>query len=62
MFPAAAGYNGGTSGGCGNYGFVKKEELYTIEDIYALPDGKRADYIDAQKGDCEVNIAPFAVF
>ncbi len=70
---------------------LKKEELYTIEDIYALPDGKRAelidgriyymapptrthqqlllslsrkiaDYIDAKKGDCEVNIAPFAVF
>lgn len=41
---------------------LKKEELYTIKDIYALPDGKRADYIDAQKGDCEVNIAPFAVF
>lgn len=41
---------------------LKKEELYTIEDIYALQDGKRADYIDAQKGDCEVNIAPFAVF
>lgn len=70
---------------------LKKEEVYTIEDIYALPDGARAelidgkiyymappsrthqrillslsrkiaDYIDSKNGDCEVNIAPFAVF
>ncbi len=70
---------------------LKKEEIYTIDDIYALPDGERAelidgkmygmappsrthqrilfslsrkiaDYIESKKGDCEVNIAPFAVF
>lgn len=68
-----------------------KEEMYTIDDIYALPDGERAemidgkiynmappsrthqqilfslgrkiaDYIDLKSGNCEVNIAPFAVF
>jgi len=68
-----------------------KFEESTIDDIYALPEGQRAelidgviydmalpnrrhqrivffvsrkiaDYIDAQKGDCEVDIAPFAVF
>lgn len=27
---------------------VRKEETYTIEDIYALPDGKRAELIDGQ--------------
>ncbi len=49
-------------------------ESYTIEDIYALPDGVRAelidgqiyyiiaDYIDSEGGNCEVNIAPFSVF
>ena len=26
----------------------KKEEIYTIEDIYALPDGKRAELIDGK--------------
>ncbi len=70
---------------------VRKEAFYTIEDIYALPDGERAelidgkiyymappsrthqqilfslsrkiaDHIDSEKGNCEVNIAPFAVF
>lgn len=70
---------------------VRKEDIYTIEDIYALPEGERAelidgkiynmappsrthqrlllslgrkiaDYIDSQGGNCEVNIAPFAVF
>ena len=70
---------------------LRKEKVYTIEDIYALPDGERAelvdgkiyymappsrthqkillslsraiaDYIDSRNGDCEVNIAPFAVF
>ena len=68
-----------------------KFEEYTVEDIYALPEGKRAelidgviydmalpnrrhqrivgglyrkiaDYIDSKKGECEVDIAPFAVF
>ena len=27
---------------------LKKEELYTIEDIYALPDGERAELIDGK--------------
>ncbi len=27
---------------------LKKEELYTIEDIYALPNGERADLIDGK--------------
>lgn len=70
---------------------LKKEKIYTIDDIYALPEGTRAelidgqiyymatptrthqrillslsriiaDYIDAKGGNCEVDIAPFAVF
>lgn len=70
---------------------LRKEGGYTIDDIYALPDGERAelidgkiyymappsrthqrillslsrkiaDYIDSQNGNCEINIAPFAVF
>ena len=70
---------------------VRKEDIYTVNDIYALPDGERAelidgkiyymappnrehqrillslsriiaDYIDSNNGDCEINIAPFAVF
>ncbi len=68
-----------------------QEQIYTIDDIYALPDGQRAElidgrlymvappktihqrlavrfgqtianYIDKQKGSCEVFMAPFAVF
>ena len=68
-----------------------KEKVYTIEDIYALPEGERAElidgqiyymsppntrhqrissilsrkignYIDDNKGKCEVFAAPFAVF
>lgn len=27
---------------------VRKEDIYTIEDIYALPDGERAELIDGQ--------------
>lgn len=70
---------------------LKKDDIYTINDIYTLPDGERAelidgkiyymappgrthqrllfslsrkiaDHIDSENGDCEVNIAPFAVF
>ena len=70
---------------------LPQERVCTIEDIYALPDGQRAelidgqlymmtpprtihqrisyaiarkisDYIDKKKGDCEVFLAPFAVF
>lgn len=70
---------------------LKQERIYTIKDIYDLPDGERAelidgriyymappsrihqqilfslsrkiaDYIESKNGDCEVYIAPFAVF
>lgn len=70
---------------------LAQEKLYTIDDIYALPDGERAElidgqiyymappsrkhqritgeifaiireYINANNGSCEVDIAPFAVF
>ncbi len=70
---------------------AKKIESYTIDDIYALPDGERAELIDGKiyhmtppstrhqrlvsdlhyqikdfikrnNGDCEVFLAPFAVF
>lgn len=70
---------------------LTQEKVYTIDDIYALPDGQRAelidgemymmapprtmhqrilyatarkisDYIDGKKGNCEVFVAPFAVF
>lgn len=27
---------------------LPKEDIYTIEDIYALPDGERAELIDGQ--------------
>ena len=27
---------------------LRQEEIYTIEDIYALPDGERAELIDGQ--------------
>ena len=70
---------------------LHQEKTYTIDDIYALPEGTRAelidgrmylmappttshqrilyavarkisDYIDKKGGDCEVFLAPFAVF
>ena len=70
---------------------LAQEQTYTIDDIYALPDGQRAelidgkifdmappntvhqrisyafarkisDYIDKNNGNCEVFLAPFAVF
>lgn len=70
---------------------LAQERIYTIDDIYALPDGERAELIDGNiyymappsrkhqhlvtfftrnisnyiqdnKGDCEVYTAPFAVF
>ncbi|EET60669.1 hypothetical protein BRYFOR_07494 [Marvinbryantia formatexigens DSM 14469] len=70
---------------------LPQEKTYTIDDIYALPEGTRAelidgqihymappgrkhqriilflsrliaDYIDNKNGNCEVNIAPFAVY
>lgn len=27
---------------------LRKEDIYTIEDIYALPDGKRAELVDGK--------------
>ena len=27
---------------------LRKEEIYTIEDIFALPDGERAELIDGK--------------
>ena len=44
-----------------------RERVYTIEDIYALPEGERAElidghYIESNKGKCEVFAAPFAVY
>lgn len=70
---------------------LQKNDSYTTDYIYSLPEGQRAelidgviynmstpsrihqrmvfslarkiaDYIDSKKGDCEVDIAPFAVF
>lgn len=70
---------------------LPQERIYTVDDIYALPEGERAELIDGQiyymappsrkhqritielstiinnyirsnKGSCEINIAPFAVF
>lgn len=70
---------------------LSRERIYTIEDIYALPEGERAElidghiyymappntmhqrissilsrkignYIDSNKGKCEVFAAPFAVY
>ncbi|RKI44426.1 Uma2 family endonuclease [bacterium D16-51] len=70
---------------------LQEDAAYTVEDIYALPEGERAelidgqiyymaapgrkhqqllgavyrkiaDYIDSHGGECEVDIAPFAVF
>lgn len=70
---------------------LRKDNICTIDDIFALPDGKRAelidgriyymappdrthqkilfslsrkiaDYIDSKGGNCEVDIAPFAVY
>ena len=43
------------------------EGPFTIDDIFALPEGQRAElidgqiYIDAKNGGCEVYMAPFAV-
>ena len=54
-----------------------KKQVYTVDDIYALPDGKRAElidgnlymiappsynYIKSKGGKCKVIPAPFAVF
>ncbi len=70
---------------------LPQERIYTVEDIYALPEGQRAElidgqiymmappntnhqrlsyaiarkisnYIDKKNGECEVFLAPFAVF
>ena len=38
-----------------------KEESYTIEDIYALPDGERAELIDSTKelAKCFLHHSPY---
>ena len=70
---------------------LEQEKIYTINDIYALPDKERAElidgriyymapptrkhqrivgelfatireYINSNRGTCEINISPFAVF
>ena len=48
---------------------LPKSNTYTIDDIYALPEGQRAelsatlrDYIKKNGGPCKVYPAPFAVF
>lgn len=40
-------YNGIENGGAGMDAF-KKEKVYTIDDIYALPEGERAELIDGE--------------
>ena len=49
--------------------YAAKKEEYTIEDIYALPEGVRAELIDgvagfvrSHGGACEVYIPPYAVY
>ena len=49
-----------TKKGCVTMPLPQQNKEYTIDDIYALPDGQ--DYIDKKGGSCEVDIAPFAVF
>ena len=39
------GYNGIKRGGA-RMDALRKDEIYTIDDIYALPDGQRAELID----------------
>ena len=40
-------YNGIIDGGV-KMDALRKEEIYTIDDIYALPDGERAELIDGK--------------
>ena len=40
-------YNGNKSGGA-RMEALRKEDIYTLEDIYALPDGERAELIDGK--------------
>ncbi len=42
VFPKHAGYNDVKSGGKSIMDAMRKEDIYTIDDIYALPDGERA--------------------
>ncbi len=49
---------------------LPQQKSYTVKDIYALPDGQRAelidgqiyDYIKSRNGSCLVYPPPFAVF
>ena len=40
-------YNRNKNGGV-RMDALRKEEIYTIDDIYALPDGERAELIDGK--------------
>lgn len=42
------GYNDIKSGGVRIMDALRKEDVYTIDDIYALPDGERAELIDGK--------------
>ena len=47
MFPVNIVYNRIERGGI-KIDVLRKEEIYTIDDIYALPDGERAELIDGK--------------
>lgn len=47
VIPINIAYNRIKNGGA-KMDILKKEELYTIEDIYALPNGERAELIDGK--------------
>ena len=48
VFSNPAGYNCVKNGGERVMDALRKEEVYTMEDIYALPDGERAELIDGK--------------
>lgn len=48
VFLKSARYNDAKSGGKRGRDALRKEEVYTIGDIYALPDGQRAELIDGK--------------
>ena len=48
VFPKSARYNGVKRGGEIIMDVLRKEDIYTIDDIYALPDGERAELIDGK--------------
>lgn len=48
VFSKSARYNGVKRGGEIIMDVLRKEDIYTIDDIYALPDGERAELIDGK--------------